>query len=644
MSDVLSDRGSSDELRELTAALRAELHSFHLFEMFLGALFTVLAASTFVYLYWQRKQRLAVQRERHDAARSITDLDARSLKRILGEGNIPSWMKYPDNERVGWINDLLKQLWPHAAAAAAAKVREELEPALSRSKPRWMTDICLHTFTLGDAAPHVSAIKVYKQSDVLEEAMVEVDLVWAGQAKFQLLVKPLPKIPLGMGLEKLLSTFISMRAGVSDLYISGRVRISMSPLLNRLPVVGALQISLVAQPEFTYNLSVQGGDITFLPGLEAFINSFLRDTVLRPYILPEGFNVSLDGDDKLQVPKGMVQVKVIEAKHVPWLDWWSRPDCYVRLAVRDKHYRRTHTINNKLHPRWQERFEMLVHHPQHQYITAELFDHNLIGKDEEIGRVQVPIADLQPGEAQDLWLDLEPPQSKSRLANPLDAGLQGVRTVQNVIGGAASLAPFVKGKKKQCRLHLEATYFRVGEEEVHAAAGGADADQLNDIRQRTGHDEENMNMDVINMLRGGVLYVKVRKPQDSMPGTTDLPSKASQVRVTVAGHTKCTAAVEGLDNPDWEEVLDFALGGDILDVEETQIQIQAWDYHWVNFTRENLTWGSRVGTREQPGVGTLNIPLQEVIKNRVLANDWQLPDLPTGRVDLELKWLPILEH
>ena len=67
---------------------------------------------------------------------------------------------------------------------------------------------------------------------------------------------------------------------------------------------------------------------------------------------------------------------------------------------------------------------MLVHHPEHQSVTAELFDHNLIGRDEEIGRVQVPISDLQPGEPQDLWLDLEPPQSKNRLANPLDAGLQ----------------------------------------------------------------------------------------------------------------------------------------------------------------------------------------------------------------------------
>ena len=63
-----------------------------------------------------------------------------------------------------------------------------------------------------------------------------------------------------------------------------------------------VQISLVAQPEFTYNLSVQGGDITFLPGLEVFINSFIRESLLRPYVLPEGLNVSLDGTDKMQVP------------------------------------------------------------------------------------------------------------------------------------------------------------------------------------------------------------------------------------------------------------------------------------------------------------------------------------------------------
>ena len=38
------------------------------------------------------------------------------------------------------------------------------------------------------------------------------------------------------------------------------------------------------------------------------------------------------------------------------------------------------------------------------------------------------------------------------------------------------------------------------------------------------------NQHIVNILRGGVLYVTVRKPQQVLPGTPDLPSKASQVR------------------------------------------------------------------------------------------------------------------
>ena len=74
-----------------------------------------------------------------------------------------------------------------------------------------------------------------------------------------------------------------------------------------------------------------------------------------------------------------------------------------------------------------------------------------------------------------------------------------------------------------------------------------------------------------------------------------------------------------------------------------QVEIEAWDYHWVNFTLENLTWGSRLGGQEFPGTGRLSIPLKDVIEQRVIANDWQLPNMPAGFVDLELKWLPILE-
>lgn len=38
-----------------------------------------------------------------------------------------------------------------------------------------------------------------------------------------------------------------------------------------------------------------------------------------------------------------------------------------------------------------------------------------------------------------------------------------------------------------------------------------------------------------------------------------------------------------------EEVLEFAIGGDLVDKEDEQIDVEVWDYHWVN-KPGNLTW------------------------------------------------------
>lgn len=43
-----------------------------------------------------------------------------------------------------------------------------------------------------------------------------------------------------------------------------------------------------------------------------------------------------------------------------------------------------------------------------------------------------------------------------------------------------------------------------------------------------------------------------------------------QVTVEVAGQTKGTAATEGQSNPDWEETLEFAVGGDAAEDDEAQ--------------------------------------------------------------------------
>lgn len=46
--------------------------------------------------------------------------------------------------------------------------------------------------------------------------------------------------------------------GVEDAKLRGRLRVTLRPLLRRVPVVGAVQVSLVEQPEFDFDITLVG--------------------------------------------------------------------------------------------------------------------------------------------------------------------------------------------------------------------------------------------------------------------------------------------------------------------------------------------------------------------------------------------------
>ena len=53
----------------------------------------------------------------------------------------------------------------------------------------------------------------------------------------------------------------------------------------------------------------------------------------------------------MQMPKGLLYVKVLEAQAVPNMDWFSKTDAYVRLFIRGRRKRFTEVVWNDLNPR-----------------------------------------------------------------------------------------------------------------------------------------------------------------------------------------------------------------------------------------------------------------------------------------------------
>ena len=55
-------------------------------------------------------------------------------------------------------------------------------------------------------------------------------------------INPLPNLPVPLGIGHMIAQFLGMRAGVSDLYIRGRLLIMLKPLMSQMPVVGAIKV------------------------------------------------------------------------------------------------------------------------------------------------------------------------------------------------------------------------------------------------------------------------------------------------------------------------------------------------------------------------------------------------------------------
>lgn len=54
-----------------------------------------------------------------------------------------------------------------------------------------------------------------------------------------------------------------------------------------------------------------------------------------------------------------------------------------------------------------------------------------------------------------------------------------------------------------------------------------------------------------------------------------------QVKVRVGDEEKGTAAAEGLEEPGWAEVLEFAVSGELASKEDEEVVVRVWDHHWV---------------------------------------------------------------
>ena len=81
--------------------------------------------------------------------------------------------------------------------------------------------------------------------------------------------------------------------------------------------------------------------------------------------------------------------------------------------MRDKRKLKTQVKENTTRPEWNEEFQLLVHEPDHQFLTLHMYDHDVLSVDDEIGRASFAIRNLRNGEEEEVDVEVKPPVENS---------------------------------------------------------------------------------------------------------------------------------------------------------------------------------------------------------------------------------------
>ena len=207
----------------------------------------------------------------------------------------------PQGIELGWLNFMVKKLWPKLSMACTAIIKEELQPKLQAAVPAVLSGIYFKKLDFGDEHPLLGPVGVahgkQNQYDGLE---LDVKLVWKCNAEVVLEVQGIE-----IGLEKI--------------RIDGTVRLQLRPLLHHFPTMGGLQITMMSPPNLNWSFRGLLGALQ-LEVLSRVMRQVVADQISELLVVPNLLFVHwMESSDD-------IDLEVLQFPH---------PECIVRLCIRE---------------------------------------------------------------------------------------------------------------------------------------------------------------------------------------------------------------------------------------------------------------------------------------------------------------------
>ncbi|XP_029612016.1 extended synaptotagmin-2 isoform X3 [Salmo trutta] len=357
--------------------------------------FSWLLIGLVIFFWWRRNT--GGKNTRMYRALAFFEQEERTVQQSLTTSDLPSWVNFPDVERVEWLNKTVRQMWPYICQFIEKLFHETIEPAVKGTNSHLST-FCFSKIDMGDKPLRINGVKVYTENVDKRQIIMDLQISFVGNTEIDVDVKR-----------------YYCKAGIKSIQLHGVLRVVMEPLLGDMPLVGALSLFFLKKPLLEINWTGLT-NILDIPGLNGFSDSLIQDIIYSYLVLPNRITIPLVGDVELAqlrfpMPKGVLRIHFLEAQDLEGKDKFlgglikGKSDPYGVLQIGNQLFQ-SKTVKESLHPKWNEVYEALVYEHSGQHLEIELFDEDP-DKDDFLGSLMIDMTELHKEQKVDEWFDLE---------------------------------------------------------------------------------------------------------------------------------------------------------------------------------------------------------------------------------------------
>ncbi|KDD73920.1 hypothetical protein H632_c1729p0, partial [Helicosporidium sp. ATCC 50920] len=351
-------------------------------------------------------------------------------QRILRDTSLA--LKDPDYDRIIFLNVLMVTVWPRISCEVVSQIRAAVEGTL-QTLPGFLQGSTVDSIELGQHPPRIDSIRTLTSST--DEVAFEAPVFWGGDARVCLTLRLcVPR----------LGGCVSVPITLQNPQCRLHARLTLSPLTETLPCVGACSVSLLGAPVFDAQVFVgPSPDLCALPLVPQLLR-LVSLRVLAPMMLyPNAIIVPLMPDCGLPPPPmGMLRVTVERGSNIK-STFFDTVDPFCVLELRDGRALRTRTIDDQPNPTWNETFDFVLDDPSKQALRIAVRNEDWFA---------APLVGVAAILMQDARC-IAQPRTKVKLAVPVRAGrerggeskAQGVSLRVASAAGAVLRCPVLEG-------------------------------------------------------------------------------------------------------------------------------------------------------------------------------------------------------